>query len=165
MSVNSMKLFSLLKSYQYMIKLLKSPSTIFMILMLKTKPSCQSVNVNDKKVFRIFIMRNGLLLTTIKVSFNIILLIAFSSVHLCSLALSELKMSHTFVRLRQSPHRSQPLIRVYFLLVYAWTSCEHTSTALSRNQLSYVLIFYITNALFLYLQKDLLFLYTSLLYL
>ena len=56
-----MNLFSLFKSYQYKIKFLKFPSTIFMILMLKTKPSCQSVK---------------------QVSFNIILLIAFSSVHL-----------------------------------------------------------------------------------
>jgi len=71
------------KSYQNKIKLLKFPSTILMILMLKAKPFYQSVKqVGNKKVFIIFIVRNGLLLTSIRVFFNILLLIAISSVHL-----------------------------------------------------------------------------------
>ena len=57
--------------------------TIFMILMLKIKLFCQTVKqVDEKKVFKIFIVRNCLILTTIRVLFNIILLIAISSVHL-----------------------------------------------------------------------------------
>ena len=71
------------KSYQSKIKFSNLPSTILMILMLKAKPFFQSVKqVDDIKVFIIFIVRNGLLLTTIRVFFNIILLIAISSVHL-----------------------------------------------------------------------------------
>ena len=106
------------KSYQNKIIFLKFPSSILMILMLKAKPFCQAVKqVDDKKVFIIFIVRNGLLLTTIRVFFNIILLIAISSVHLMFPgSLSGLKMSQIFVRLRQSLHQSQPHIRVYFLL-------------------------------------------------
>ena len=71
------------KSYQSKIKFSNLPSMILMILMLKAKPFCQVVKqFDDKKVFIIFIVRNGLLLTTIRVFFNIILLIAISSVQL-----------------------------------------------------------------------------------
>ena len=71
------------KSYQSKIKVSNLPSMILMILMLKAKPFFQAVKqVNDKKVFIIFIVRNGLLLTTIRVFFNIILQFAISSVHL-----------------------------------------------------------------------------------
>jgi hypothetical protein len=71
------------KSYQNKIKFLKFPSTILTILIFKTKLFCQTVKqVDEKKVFKIFIVRNGLILTTIRVFFNIILLIAISSVHL-----------------------------------------------------------------------------------
>ena len=71
------------KSYQSKIKFSNLPSTILMILMMKAKPLCQVVKqVDDKKIFIIFIVRKGLLLTTIRVFFNIILLIAISSVQL-----------------------------------------------------------------------------------
>ena len=47
------------KSYQSKIKVSNLPSMILMILMLKAKPFCQAVKqVNDKKVFKIFIVKN-----------------------------------------------------------------------------------------------------------
>ena len=71
------------KSYQSKIKFSNLPSMILMILMLKGKPFCQVVKqVDDKEVFIIFIVRNGLLLTSIRVFFNRILLITISSVQL-----------------------------------------------------------------------------------
>ena len=71
------------KSYQSKIKFSNLPSMILMILMLKAKPFCQVVKqVDGKKVFIIFIVRNGLLLTSIRVFFNRILLITISSVQL-----------------------------------------------------------------------------------
>ena len=71
------------KSYQSKIKFSNLPSMILMILMLKAKPFCQVVKqVDGKKVFIIFIVRNGLLLTSIRVFFNRTLLITISSVQL-----------------------------------------------------------------------------------
>ena len=65
------------KIYQNKIESLKFPSTILMILILKTKLFRLTVKqVDEKKVFKIFIVKNGLILATRRVCFNIILLIA-----------------------------------------------------------------------------------------
>ena len=106
-----------------------------MISMLKTKPFCQSVKqVDDKKVFRIFIMRMGLLLTTIRVSFNIILLIAFSSVHLMfpgSLWIKNVSFfcASACANLPTSLSHSSGYIFFSAYVVYAGIFCEHTRTA------------------------------------
>ena len=74
---------STFKSYQNKIKFLKFPSTILTILIFKTKLFCQTVKqVDEKKFFKIFTVKNGLIGTSIRLFFNIILLIAILSVHL-----------------------------------------------------------------------------------
>ena len=64
-------------------KFLKLTPIILMILKFKTKLSVQIVKHVDKKnVFKIFIVKNSLMLKSIRLSLNIILLIAILSVHL-----------------------------------------------------------------------------------
>jgi len=63
------------KSYQNKIKFLKFPSTILTILILKNKLFCQTQKqVDEKKVLKIFIVKNSLIVTSIRLFFNIILL-------------------------------------------------------------------------------------------
>ena len=73
---------STFKSFQNKFKFLKFTSTILTILIFKTKLSCQIVKqVDKKKVFKIFIVKNSLIVTSIRLFFNIILLIASLYVH------------------------------------------------------------------------------------
>ena len=128
------------KSYQSKIKFSNLPSMILMILMLKSKPLCQAVKqVDDKKVlFIIFIVRNGLLLTTIRVFFNIILLIAISSVHLMfpgSLWIKNVSDSCASAPISPSVSAThQGTFSSLHTLCTREKFREHTCTALFRNQ-------------------------------
>ena len=63
---------STFKSYQNKFKFLKFP-TILTILIFNTKLFCQIVKqVDKKKVFKIFIVKNSLIVTSIRLFFNIL---------------------------------------------------------------------------------------------
>jgi len=77
---------STLKIYQSKIKLVKSPPNILTISIFKNKMSCQTEKqVEEKKVLKKFIVKNSLIITSIRLFFNIILLMVILFVHLMSL--------------------------------------------------------------------------------
>jgi len=77
---------STLKIYQSKIKLVKSPPNILTISIFKNKMSCQTEKqVDEKKVLKKFIVKNSLIVTSIRLFFNIILLMVILFVHLMSL--------------------------------------------------------------------------------
>ena len=137
--VSGISIEFIFKSYQNMIKFLKFSSTILKTISMKAKPFCQSVKqVDDKKVFKIFIVRNGLLLTTIRVFFNIKLLIAILSVHLMFPDSLWIKNVSYFCESAPiSPSVSATHQGIFYSLqyvVYAGILYEHIHTALPRNQ-------------------------------
>ncbi len=67
---------STLKIYQSKIKLVKSPPNILTISIFKNKMSCQTEKqVEEKKVLKKFIVKNSLIITSIRLFFNIIIVI------------------------------------------------------------------------------------------
>ena len=130
---------STFKSYQNKIKFLKFPSTILTILILKNKLFCQTEKqVDEKKVLKNFIVKNSLIVTSIRLFFNIILLMAILFVHLmfpdsrwiknvpdscASAPISRISSGHTSGYIFLSEY-----------VVYVGKFHEHTRTALSRNQ-------------------------------
>ena len=74
-----------LKIYQNKIKFVKSPSNILTISIFKNKLFCQTEKqVNGKKVFKNFIIRNSLIVTSIRLFFNNILSMVILFIHLMS---------------------------------------------------------------------------------
>jgi len=139
---------SVLKIYQSKIKFVKSPSGILTISIFKNKMSCQTEKqVDEKKVLKNFIVKNSLIVTSIRLFFNIILLMVILFVHLMSPDSRWIKNVPDSVRLRQSLHQLRPHFRVYFPFYiccvrgkfpWTYTYCILQEPVLSRYSLKHV---------------------------